>query len=157
MRPVPEELNMIKGIHHIAVGVSDFDKGIAFYRDVLGFEPVMEAEFEGDSPLVDQVVGLEGIAARVAMLKAPNMFVELWQYNNPESEDRRSRPNDLGYPHFALQVEDIDAEYRRLTESGVNFVNQPVDFGTTSAVYGTDPFGNLIEIYEIRDSETAQL
>ena len=148
---------MIKGIHHIAVGVPDFEKGIAFYRDVLGFEQVMEAEFEGNSPLADQTVGVEGLAAKVAMLKAPNMFLELWQYNHPKPEDRRSRPNDLGYPHFALQVEDMDVEYKRLSEAGVSFVNEPVDFGTTSAVYGTDPFGNLIEIYEIRDSETAQL
>ena len=33
----------------------------------------------------------------------------------------------------------------------------PVDFGTSSAVYGKDPFGNIIEIYEIRDPAIAQL
>jgi catechol-2,3-dioxygenase len=36
-------------------------------------------------------------------------------------------------------------------------VGPPVDFGDTSAVYGQDPFGNVIEIYEIRNPERAQL
>ena len=29
---------MIVGIHHVAIGVPDFQKGLEFYRDVLGFE-----------------------------------------------------------------------------------------------------------------------
>ena len=33
----------------------------------------------------------------------------------------------------------------------MNFVGPPVDFGDSAAVYGSDPFGNVIEIYEIRD------
>jgi catechol 2,3-dioxygenase-like lactoylglutathione lyase family enzyme len=29
---------MIVAMHHVAIGVSDFDKGLASYRDLLGFE-----------------------------------------------------------------------------------------------------------------------
>jgi catechol-2,3-dioxygenase len=39
----------------------------------------------------------------------------------------------------------------------MEFVGEPVELGTTSAIYGKDPFGNIIEIYEIRDSDTPQL
>ena len=31
---------MIVGIHHVAVGVPDFEQGLRFYRDLLGFEVV---------------------------------------------------------------------------------------------------------------------
>ena len=39
----------------------------------------------------------------------------------------------------------------------MQFVGPPVEFGTSAAVYGRDPFGNVIEIYEIRDPDIAQL
>jgi glyoxylase I family protein len=41
--------------------------------------------------------------------------------------------------------------------AGMEFVGEPVDFGTASAIYGRDPFGNVIEIYEIRDPDLPQL
>jgi len=39
----------------------------------------------------------------------------------------------------------------------MEFVGPPVDFGVVSAIYGKDPFGNFIELYEIRDARVAQL
>ena len=148
---------MIVGIHHIAIGVPDFEQGLAFYRDLLGFAVVQETAWDRDFPLGDQAIGLNGTAARMAMLKAPNAFIELWSYSNPTPDDRRQRPCDFGYPHFCLQVDGIQAEYERLCAAGMSFAGPPVDFGTTSAIYGKDPFGNIVELYEIRDDRTAQL
>ena len=148
---------MIVGIHHVAVGVPDFDAGLTFYRDALGFEVVQESAWDGDHPLADAAIGLSGSAAKMAMLKAPNAFVELWQYSKPEPQDQRSRPCDYGYPHLYLQVDGIEAEHARLTQHGMEFMGPPVNFGSISAIYGKDPFGNLIELYEIRDDDVAQL
>lgn len=148
---------MIIGIHHVAVGVPDLEQGLAFYRDLLGFQAVQEADWNRDFPLGDQAIGLRETAAGMAMLKAPNAFIELWCYSNPQPEDRRQRPCDYGYPHFCLQVDGIQAEYERLSAAGMKFAGPPVDFGETSAIYGEDPFGNIIELYEIRDDRTAQL
>lgn len=39
----------------------------------------------------------------------------------------------------------------------MRFVGPPVEFGDMSAIYGKDPFGNVIELYEIRDDERPQL
>jgi glyoxylase I family protein len=134
---------MIVGIHHVALGVSDFEKALKFYTEGLGFEIVQESEFD-NSPEVDQAVGLVNAKARMAMLKGPNAFLELWQYTNPEPKDLRSRPCDYGYPHFALH--------------GMEFVGDVVHFGnTSSAIYGRDPCGNVIELYEIKAPEIAQL
>ena len=49
------------------------------------------------------------------------------------------------------------AEYDRLAAAGMEFAGPPVDFGTSSAIYGKDPFGNVIELYEIRDERIAQI
>jgi glyoxylase I family protein len=147
---------MIVGIHHVAIGVPDFQKGLEFYRDVLGFEVLSARPISGYEQ-ADRAIGLSDIRAEVAMLKAPNAYIELWQYSNPPPEDQRQRACDFGYPHFALQVRGMQEEYDRLSAAGMEFVGPPVEMGTASAVYGKDPFGNIIEIYEIRDADTPQL
>lgn len=148
---------MIVGLHHVAIGVHDFDKALKFYTEALGFEVVQQSEFDND-PAANKAIGLEAIKAKMAMLKAPNAFVELWQYSDPMPQDLRSRPCDYGYPHIALQVDDIQAEYDRLKTHGMEFVGDVVDFGANaSAIYGRDPCGNVIELYEIKTAEIAQL
>ncbi|MEQ8857956.1 MAG: VOC family protein [Pseudomonadales bacterium] len=148
---------MIVGLHHVAISVPDLDRALAFYGDLLGFHVVQRADFDGDFPLADRAIGLPKVAARMAMLRAPNAHVELWEYRNPPPEDRTARPCDFGYPHMALQVRGMAEEYARLEAGGMTFVGEPVDFGTSSAIYGRDPFGNVIELYEIRDPDIAQL
>jgi len=99
-----------------------------------------------------------GIKAKMAMLKTPNAYIELWQYANPAPKDLRSRPCDYGYPHVALQVDNIQQEYDRLKGHGMEFVGEVVHFeDKISAIYGRDPCGNLIELYEIKSDEFAQL
>jgi glyoxylase I family protein len=148
---------MIVGLHHVAISVSDMDKALEFYTEGLGFELVQQAELENDSK-ANQVIGLDNINAKMRMLKAPNAFIELWQYSNPEPKDLRSRPCDYGYPHIALQVDDIDAEYERLKGHGMEFVGEQVHYGDTgAAIYGRDPSGNIIELYEITTEDIAQL
>ncbi len=148
---------MIVGIHHVAISVPDLERGLAFYRDTLGFEVAERSAWDRDNPMADRAIGLPQSSAKMAMLKAPNAFIELWQYANPEPLDRRGRPCDYGYAHFCLQVDGIQAEYDRLVAAGMEFVGPPVDFGVAAAIYGRDPFGNTIELYEIRDPARAQL
>jgi glyoxylase I family protein len=148
---------VIIGLHHVALGVPDFERGLEFYRDILGLEVVQRSVFDRDNALADRAIGLPHVAAKMAMLKAGNAFLELWQYSHPEPADRRGRPCDYGYVHFCLQVDGIEDEYARLVEAGMEFVGPPVDFGLASAIYGKDPFGNVIELYEIRDDRIAQV
>ena len=53
-----------------------------------------------------------------------------------------------GIPFTAFEVSDLDAEVARLTEAGVSFTGEPMDFdGTRFAVFD-DTCGNLIQIYQ---------
>ena len=65
---------MIKGIHHIAIGVPDMTAGLAFYTQAFGFE-VVQRQTIANAPLADQAIGLSGVDAYMAMLKTANCFV----------------------------------------------------------------------------------
>ena len=148
---------MIVGLHHVALGVPDLDAGISFYTEHFEFELVNRFEWNRDNAIIHSAIGLPGSVARGAMLKTSNAFVELWQYEEPAPVERVANPNDRGYVHICLQVRDIAAEHERLTAAGMTFVGPPVDFGMSSAIYGRDPFGNVVELYELREKDQAQL
>lgn len=139
---------MIHGLHHVAIGVPDLDAALDFYVAAFGCEQVFRSSFDRDRPDADAVIGLTEVSADAAMLRLGHAHLELWEYRNPQPEDHRSPANGLGYPHIAVTVSDIDAEADRLSGLGMTFVGPPVDLGPRKAVYGRDPFGNLIELYE---------
>lgn len=147
---------MIVGIHHVAIGVSDFDTALQFYTEALGFEIVERSDINNVTK-ANQAIGLDAVAAKRAMLKTSNAFIELWQYSNPAPKDLRARACDYGYPHLALQVDDIQQEYDRLKTHGMEFVGEVVQFEHTACIYGRDPCGNILELYEIRAKDIAQL
>ena len=140
---------MIVGLHHVAVGVPDIDAGVRFYTEALGAELLWRSELDGTRHDADRVIGLQGVRAGVAMLRLGQAHVELWEYRDPAQIGAAAPPNALGYPHIAVTVVDIEAEHARLIDAGMTFVGPPVDLGASKAVYGRDPFGNLIELYEI--------
>jgi len=147
---------VIKGLHHVAIGVPDIEAGLKFYCEAFHLSVVERSRIE-NHPLANAAIGQADVVGEMAMLKTPNCYIEMWQYIAPTPTDRRSDPQDWGYPHVAFQVEGIDDEVARLAELGMTFVGPPVNFGDISAVYGRDPFGNVIEVYEIRDPNRAQL
>ena len=147
---------MVIGIHHIAISVDNIDAAVKFYTNAFGFQSVQQENLDNDL-LANRVIGMDAIRARMVMLKAPNAFVELWQYAHPEPEDRRSRPCDYGYPHTALQVENMEAELGRLRTHGMTFDGDAVCSEQASAIYGYGPFGNIIELYEIKTAALPQL
>jgi len=138
----------VVGLHHVAVGVPDLDAGVRFYTEGLGAELLWRSDIDGNRPDADRVIGIDGVRAGAAMLRLGNAHVELWQYREPAQVGDPADPNALGYPHIAVTVVDIEAEYARLIDAGMTFVGPPVDLGNSKAVYGRDPFGNLIELYE---------
>jgi catechol 2,3-dioxygenase-like lactoylglutathione lyase family enzyme len=145
---------MINGVHHIALSTPDLERLTRFYINVLGFEKVdWKGGWDRGNPVVDRIVGLKDSSARQLMLRAGNLFVEVFEYSTPTPRPAvGDRPVcDHGYTHFALDVTDIEAEYRRLGSAGMRFHSPPVfdhEQGL-AATYGRDPDGNVIEIQEV--------
>lgn len=145
---------MIRGIHHTALSVPDLERSLAFYRDLLGFEPVMDFSWR-DHPDLDRTHRLEGTAARVVLLRAGNAMLEIFEYAAPAPRpaDASRRLVDHGLTHLCLDVDDLEAEYARLRAAGVEFHCAPVDYGTVLCTYARDPDGNVIELQEVKSPD----
>jgi glyoxylase I family protein len=150
---------MIRGIHHFAVNTANFEVMIDFYRRAFGFEQVGTSFSWTNNEFVDSVIGVTGSAARTVMLKAGNVYLEVFEYSAPPPrEGEPLRPHDRGYTHFALDVTDIEADQTRLVEAGMTFMRTvPDGLGGIRAVYGKDPDGNIVEIQQLREGHEFQL
>src|ERR1035438_6561446 len=132
---------MIRGIHHIGIHTRDIDRLRAFYEKAFGFKLVDRERNLKDFPEAGPITGVPDPVARFVLLKANNCFLELFEWTPPSDRQQSPlRPNDLGYTHFGVEVTDIETEYRRLSQVGMEFVHpMPVKSGPNSSVYGKDP------------------
>jgi catechol 2,3-dioxygenase-like lactoylglutathione lyase family enzyme len=141
---------MIKSLHHTAISVTDLDRSIQFYRDLLG----MTLEWRIDhrrSETLEEVVGLKNVDVSYAMLSGWGGRIELFQYHSPQGEPYPAdRPvSDKGITHIAFQVEDIDGLYKKLVSHGVIFNSPPKLIRSGVKVgYFHDPDGVTLEIIQ---------
>jgi catechol 2,3-dioxygenase-like lactoylglutathione lyase family enzyme len=112
--------HMTQKIDHINIVVSDL-KASANFFSTLGFEEVNRAELSG--PWIDEVVGLKDVNATFVALQIPDSetVLELIQYHNPSGETDKNigQPNQIGFRHMALSVDNISTLYRKLVKKGV--------------------------------------
>ena len=147
---------MILGMHHAAIAVPDLAEGVRFYGDVVGFEVVDEIALPGGIAPLAQAFGIDDSACQVRMMRKGNSFIELFEYGASEDGDPDRPVNRIGITHIALASDDPEGDYTRLSEGGVAF-NAPL-FGAapTRFAYGRDPFGNVIELIEHGEGDTAR-
>lgn len=148
---------MIRGIHHTAISSVDLERSLGFYRDLLGFEPVMDFSWPEGTDNMNRTHQLDETAGRVVLLRAGNAMLELFEYATPRPRprDESRRMCDHGIIHLCLDVDDVEAEYQRLSAAGMRFHCPPVDYGTVKLTYGRDPDGNVIELQEIVSADDA--
>jgi catechol 2,3-dioxygenase-like lactoylglutathione lyase family enzyme len=144
---------MIRGVHHVSITTPDRERLVAFYRDLLGFEVVYESAWDGGAATADAIYALKDTAVRMSMLRAANLYLEVFQFERPVG--RPGDPDrpvcDAGVTHMCLCVDDVEAEYARLKAAGVRFHCPPQGRrgeGVGGATYGRDPDGNIFELIE---------
>ena len=119
---------MIVSVDHINLVVSDLERSVDFYTNVLGFRETQRAELEGE--WIETIIGLETVKASVAYVVSPagQPRLELLQYHSPIGDgfQANSIPNTLGLRHLALSVDNIDSAVQRLREAGTELLSRPV-------------------------------
>jgi catechol 2,3-dioxygenase-like lactoylglutathione lyase family enzyme len=158
---------MIAGALHFSFTVSDIERSIAWYTDVLGLE-LVHRQCQ-DNAYTRTLVGFPDAILEVAQLRIPGAshgvsthMLELIQYVAGGLDAGRPRVNGVGGAHLAFVVDDAQAEYERLTAAGVVFANAPVavtEGANTGAFacYFEDPDGIALELMQFPAERAASL
>lgn len=152
---------MVRAVDHINIVVTDLERSVRFYTEVLGFRKTKEAYLEGG--WIDRIVGLKGVRGRVTYVVAPagEPRIELLAYEAPVGVTLpvNSQANTVGLRHIALRVDDMEAAVERLRAAGVTLFSEPVrvpagvvqhDAGEKTLLYFLDPDGVILELTQYR-------
>lgn len=137
---------------HTGITVTNLERSLAFWRDVLGFTLSHRAHHTG--VLASEVTGVPEAEILIAVLKTPGHKIELLEYLAPPDRKRvNPRPCDVGSVHVALTVDDLDAVLRAIAVSGWKAAGQPQTLSTgpnagKRVVYIRDPDGTTIELMQ---------
>lgn len=114
-----------RGFTHVSVSARDLDESVRFYEDFFGMEEVPSPEFSGPT----------------RWLRVGNLQLHLFFDEGPVREGH----------HFALDVDDFEAAYKKAQEWGVQVASGNYSTvrklpGGEAQMYIRDPAGNLVEI-----------
>ena len=115
------------GFNHTSFVVSDLERTISFFRDLLGFELTSKAP--RNKTVIQEMTGLAGADIDVAYLRGFGHWIELILYKAPADRGQaRPRIFQDGAGHIAFDVDDADAAVE------------------ASEAYGLLPIGKIVTI-----------
>ena len=123
----------------VSIFVENQDRALAFYRDVLGFVP------KADIPM-----GQYRWLTLVSPERADGPELVLEPNAHPAARAFQDALLRDGIPVNSFEVDDVDAEHRRLRERGVEFTRPPSDAGPVRIAVFADTCGNLVQIHARR-------
>ena len=147
-------INSVNILDHVAVTVSDMERSLAFYCDLLGLKEVERHRLEGET--ISKMAGKPDVIMEVVRLEAPEtpgVMLDLQQYVTPEGKVSDAQLGDVAHAHFCFGVPDVWDAYKNLTAKGVEFVSEPVSFdlewGIVYVVFFKDPDGFILELMQV--------
>src|SRR5437867_12033814 len=93
---------------HTGFTVSNLERALALWRDVLGFELSHRPHQTGT--LAAEITGVPGAEIEIAVLKGYGHKIELLEYKAPADRKQHVdlRPCDVGFVHVALVVDKLE-------------------------------------------------
>ncbi|MCH8191735.1 MAG: VOC family protein [Chloroflexi bacterium] len=144
----------IKEFLHLSICISDPEKSVPFYRDVLGFALVRSMDYSGPGP--SGVMDVGDSEFTVWLMTNGGYRLELIHYARPKSPPLASTPrmNSLGLSHMTVGVDDARKTMQELKARGVKVLDHTLgsfmDDERDSMFLFEDPDGLLIEAYTVR-------
>jgi glyoxylase I family protein len=130
------ENKYLKGVHHIAIICSNYEKSKDFYTNTLGLSIVREVYRE------------QRQSYKLDLALNDAYILELFSFPNPPA--RPSRPESCGLRHLAFSVNNIQESVAALMAKGVELEPIRIDeFTNKQFTFFADPDGLPIELYEI--------
>lgn len=125
----------LKGVHHIAIICSDYQKSKAFYTNVLGFTIIKET-YRAERKSYKLDLALNGV-----------YLIELFSFPAPPA--RITKPEAAGLRHLAFAVENLQQSVSYLQSHAV--VVEPIRTDELTGklfTFFSDPDGLPLELYE---------
>jgi len=124
----------------IGIPVMDQEKALKFYTEKLGFIKKLDVPLGDGNRWLTVVSNEEQDGPEIVLEPAPNHFEPAKVYQKALLE--------AGIPYTQFNVDDVQAEYDRLTALGVEFTIQPKAVGTVKIAVLNDTCGNNIQLVE---------
>lgn len=136
---------------HIAIRVTDLDRALACYRDVLGFRD-HSLLVVTDTPSFREA-GLDDAEMVAHFLRRDGTVIELQIVRSASGRPMPEVLGEPGYHHLAFRVDGVEATARAMADAGGD-----VDWSTLtanddvggSAIFGADPDGQRLELLQLR-------
>jgi len=143
-------------LNHVGVTVTDIDKAIKWYGEVLGFELLMgPLKIDVDNPTIGaicrDIFGENWQSMRQAHMSMSNgIGLEIFEFVEPKAERRENNFEywKNGFFHICVTHPDVRNLANKIVETGGKQRSKVwTVFPGCDVVYCEDPFGNIIEIY----------
>ena len=121
-----------------SIMVDNQDKALKFYTEVFGFAKKHEIPVGGGFRWIT-VVDPDGY---------PDVELSLEPNANPAGKTFQDALFAQGIPATAFEVDDIEAEVKRLQRLNVVFTKAPTRMGPVTIAICADTCGNLIQLYQ---------
>jgi len=144
------EKNVAKRVYHTGINVSDMDRSLGFYVDLLGCEVISDAEVSGEN--VDKGLGLKEGGFRQVYLRVGPDEIELFQYRSGMQTDKTiyQDASGIGIRHICFVVDGLEETYIDLSAKGYQFVSEPISNPDgVKWVFLKDPDNYYVELVEL--------
>ena len=146
--------NTFLGIDHTAIGISDTDEGLKFYKDILGLKVGGNSRNYGtEQEHLNQVFGASLLITGLYAEKG--IGVEFLQYIAPPGGQlypSDSNPLDHWYWHTAMEVKNIEKLYKKIKTNNYKTVSSSIqalpELGYKKALIVRDYDGHAVLLYE---------
>ena len=125
----------------IGVPVLDQEKALRFYTEKLGFVKKFDIPLGKDTRWLTVVSNEEPDGPEILLEPAPNHFEPAKTYQKALKE--------AGIPYTQFNVDNVQQEYERLANLGVEFSVKPTEMGTVKIAVFDDTCGNNMQLVEM--------
>ena len=125
----------------ISIPVRDQEIAFRFYTEKLGFIKKLDTPLEGGNRWLTLVSPEAQDGPELLLEPAPNHFEPSKVYQDALME--------AGIPYTQFDVDDVQKEYDRLIDLGVEFSMKPTEMGTVKVAVFNDTCGNNIQLVEM--------
>ncbi len=141
----------VQRLSHIGICVSQLERSLVFYRDVLGFRELSRLTVTG--PQAEQLLDIKGVELQAVYLERDGTRIELLYYpvGGHPGPAGPGPMNRLGLTHLSFRVADLDAVVEAAQQAGGECLRASIvanEAGQTKAVFITDPDGLRIELLQ---------